>query len=70
MSLAWLTGKMSLKAAVEKHPRWVEKVLNDGDPEKILPDDIRENCRTIDDIKEYIKYGPEFKEKTLVFTAT
>ncbi|GAB4369359.1 MAG: cytochrome c3 family protein [Calditrichia bacterium] len=57
MNLSWLTGKMSLRAAIRKHPRWIQRLLNgEGDPE-LLPEVIRTNCKTLEDIEKMLKFG-------------
>jgi cytochrome b subunit of formate dehydrogenase len=54
MSLSWLNGKMSLKVAVYKHPAWVDNVLKSGDPDNLLPEEIKINCKNVEDVKHYL----------------
>jgi cytochrome b subunit of formate dehydrogenase/nitrate/TMAO reductase-like tetraheme cytochrome c subunit len=54
MNLSWLTGKMSLNAAVQKHPNWVKKIFEDKTDLDLLPDVIRSNCKSLEDIKPFL----------------
>lgn len=63
MNLSWLTGKMSLKAAIRKHPKWIERLLKEKKELDLLPDEVRANCETVDDIKKLLSSaGPEDEE--------
>ncbi|MEJ2633734.1 MAG: cytochrome b/b6 domain-containing protein [Calditrichia bacterium] len=57
MNLSWLTGKMSLRAAIRKHPKWVERMLKEKKDLDLLPEVIQANCTTISDVENYLKFG-------------
>ncbi len=62
MNLAWLTGKMSLRAAIRKHPRWVERILKEKRDLDLLPEVIQANCQTLTDVENYLKFGDLYEE--------
>jgi len=62
MNLSWLTGKMSLQAAIHKHPRWVERILQEKSDLDLLPEVIQANCRTLTDVENYLKFGDLYEE--------
>lgn len=62
MNLSWLTGKMSLRAAVHKHPRWIERLLKEKKNMELLPEVIQANCNTLDDVENYLKFGDLYRE--------
>jgi cytochrome b subunit of formate dehydrogenase len=59
MNLSWFTGKMSLDAAVKKHPQWVERLLQEKSKVDLLPEVIQVNCKSIDDVEKYLKFGEQ-----------
>ncbi len=61
MNLSWLTGKMSLKAAVKKHPRWIERLLKEKKNLDLLPEVIQANCNTLADVENYLKFGSVYE---------
>ncbi|OGB69922.1 MAG: hypothetical protein A2Y94_08695 [Caldithrix sp. RBG_13_44_9] len=62
MNLSWLTGKMSLRAALHKHPRWIKRMLDEKTNLELLPELIQANCQTLDDIENFLKFGEVYKE--------
>ena len=62
MNLSWLTGKMSLRAAVHKHPRWIKRMLDEQTNLELLPELIQANCKTLDDIENFLKFGEVYKD--------
>ena len=62
MNLAWYSGKMSLRAAIRKHPRWVERILRERKDLDLLPEVIAQNCKTLSDVDNYLKFGDIYKE--------
>ncbi|GAB4327595.1 MAG: cytochrome c3 family protein [Calditrichia bacterium] len=62
MNLSWLTGKMSLRAAVKKHPRWVERILKGEGDSDLLPEVVKQKCKTLDDVEALLKFGEVQKE--------
>ena len=57
MNLSWLTGKMSLKAAIRKHPKWIERLFREKEDVELLPEVIRANCLTLSDVDNFMKFG-------------
>ncbi len=55
MNLSWLTGKMSLKTALKKHPKWIKRILRENKNTDLLPEYVRKNCKTIEDLEKMIK---------------
>ncbi len=62
MNLSWLTGKMSLRAAIRKHPKWVEKLLKEKADPQLLPEVIQANCESLSDVENYLKFGELYAE--------
>ncbi len=65
MNLSWLTGKMSLKAAIHKHPLWIKRLLTEKTNLELLPEVIQANCKSLDDIERYLQFGnlyPDIEE--------
>lgn len=62
MNLSWLTGKMSLQAALHKHPRWIKRILEEKTNLELLPEVIRSNCQTLDDVENFLKFGEVYTE--------
>jgi cytochrome b subunit of formate dehydrogenase len=62
MNLSWLTGKMSLQAAIHKHPLWIKRILKERINLELLPEVIQANCQSIDDIEKYLKFGNLYPE--------
>ena len=62
MNLSWLTGKMSLKAAIHKHPAWIKRILKEKTNLELLPEVIQANCESIEDIEKFLKFGELYKQ--------
>ncbi len=62
MNLSWLSGKMSLRSAIRKHPKWVERVLKERQDPDLLPEVIQRNCESIADVDNYLKFGDLYEE--------
>jgi cytochrome b subunit of formate dehydrogenase len=62
MNLSWLTGKMSLKAAIHKHPLWIKRILKEKENLDLLPEVIQSNCSSIEDIEKFLKFGDLYKQ--------
>ncbi|MFZ0391574.1 MAG: cytochrome b/b6 domain-containing protein [Calditrichia bacterium] len=62
MNLSWLTGKMSLRAALRKHPRWVERIAKTDECKELLPEKVQKNCEGVEDIENYMKFGELYNE--------
>ncbi len=56
MNLSWINGKMSLKEAVEEHPEWISRILKEKKDLDLLPEVIRANCETIDDVQAFLHH--------------
>jgi cytochrome b subunit of formate dehydrogenase len=55
MNLSWLTGKMSLTAALRKHPIWIKRLIEKKEEPDLLPEVIQSNCKTVTDVEQFIK---------------
>jgi cytochrome b subunit of formate dehydrogenase len=62
MNLSWLTGKMSLQAAMRKHPLWVKRILEEKKDLDLLPEVIQQNCETLEDVENFLKFGELYQE--------
>ncbi len=62
MNLSWLTGRMSLRAAIRKHPQWIKRMLKDKKNMDLLPEVIQANCETLEDVENYLKFGDLYQE--------
>jgi cytochrome b subunit of formate dehydrogenase/nitrate/TMAO reductase-like tetraheme cytochrome c subunit len=62
MNLSWLTGKMSLRAAIHKHPGWIKRLFREKTNLELLPEVIRANCESIEDIEKFLKFGELYKQ--------
>lgn len=57
MNLSWLTGKMSLKAALMKHRLWIKRIFEEKHDLDLLPEVIQTNCRSVEDVEKILKFG-------------
>ncbi len=62
MNLSWLTGKMSLRAAIKKHPLWIKRILKEKTNLDLLPEVIQINCKSVDDIEKFLKFDGSYIE--------
>ena len=53
---------MSLQAAMRKHPRWLKRILEEKKDLDLLPEVIQENCETIEDVENFLKFGELYQE--------
>jgi len=57
MNLSWLTGKMSLKAALIKHRLWINRIFEEKQDLDLLPEVIQTNCTSVEDVEKILRFG-------------